>query len=149
VGQGEQLRRALGRHAAADEDRHVGHGAAHALEVLDRRGLAGGAAGDDEAVGEAAGDGGARLLLGVHGDQRDGVRALHGGGEGGDGAGGHAAGGERRVAVVFHDESVHAVVHERARVADGGGDRAIHGAVPAGTAGQRREVHHADETHDG
>src|SRR5207245_10527486 len=50
VGEREQLGRRLGGHAAADEDRHVGHRAAPALDVLDRRGVAGGAPRDDEAV---------------------------------------------------------------------------------------------------
>jgi len=54
IGEREQIGRRLRRDAAADEDRHVRHRAAHALDVVDRRGVAGGAAGDDETVGERA-----------------------------------------------------------------------------------------------
>ena len=76
VGHREQLGGGLRRGAAADEDRHVGHRAAHALDV-GRAASArpGGAARDDEAVGEAAVHEIARVLLEVDRRQRHGVLA--------------------------------------------------------------------------
>src|SRR5262249_41516530 len=68
-------------------------------------------------------------------------------GEAGDGGGLHAGGRERRVTGVLEGQGGHAVVHEGARVTDGSGDEALHGAVPERAAGQWAGVNHSDEAH--
>ena len=68
-------------------------------------------------------------------------------GEAGHGGRLHAAGRKRRVAVVLDEHGVHAVLDQRAGVVDGGADDPLHGAFPARTAWQRRDVDHPDEAH--
>src|SRR3989454_768908 len=63
VRDGEELGHRLGRDAAADEERYVGDGAPHALDVGEGRRLARGGAPHDERVGEPPGDEGPPRLL--------------------------------------------------------------------------------------
>src|SRR5947199_5881533 len=68
----------LGGDAAADEDRHLRHGASDALDVGERRRPARGGARHDEHVGEPAVGEVARGLLELDGDERDRVNAPYG-----------------------------------------------------------------------
>src|SRR5712691_6356123 len=92
---------------------------------------------------------GARVVLQhVDADGHAGQGAADGGhedGHGRDGAGLDVARRERRVPVVLDEQGVHAALDEDGGVGHRGHGRALHRAVPAGAAGQRRQVNHADE----
>src|SRR5213592_2473468 len=75
VRDGEELGHRLGSDAAADEERHVGDGVPHALDVGEGRRPARGGARHDERVGEPAVDEITRGLLGLDGNERHRVLA--------------------------------------------------------------------------
>jgi hypothetical protein len=78
--------------------------------------------------------------------QRDGAADLgRHRGHGRHARGVHAPGGERHVAEVLHEEGVDAAVREGLRVGEGGARDLLQGAGPARAAGERLEMHHADD----
>ena len=155
---GRQRHRVLAADVGEDRDVHaeqaavaqrvVGVGMDHPLVGEHRAGVDVDA---DERRTDRGGDGQRRarvVLQHVDPEGRGRVGAPDLGGHdahGGDGRRLDAAGGEGRVAEVLDEQRVDPALDQRAGVRERGGDHAGHRAVPAGAAGQGREVHHADQ----